>query len=149
MDGDFVTRAFVEGHGTTSQPQRYAFTTSGLITGTHRFRLRQVDTDGTASLSPVVAVQVTASSPYELTRPAPNPFHESATLTLTVTQPQQVEAMLYDVLGRRVATLHRGPVPAHQPTPLRVDGDVLSSGLYIVRVIGDGFAVSRKVTVLQ
>lgn len=149
MDGDFVTRAFVEGHGTTSQPQRYAFTTSGLITGTHRFRLRQVDTDGTASLSPVVAVQVTASSPYELTRPAPNPFHESATLTLTVTQPQQVEAMLYDVLGRRVATLHRGPVPAHQPTPLRVDGDVLSSGLYIVRVIGDGFAVSHKVTVLQ
>ena len=149
MEGDFVTRAFVEGHGTTSQSQRYLFTTSGLIAGTHRFRLRQVDTDGTASLSPVVAVQVTAASPYELTRPTPNPSRESSSLTLTVAQSQDVEAALYDVLGRRVATLHQGPVPAHQPTPLRINGDALSSGLYIVRVIGDGFAVSRKVTLLR
>lgn len=149
MDGDFVTRAFVEGHGTTSQPQRYTFTTSGLIAGSHRFRLRQVDADGTVSLSPEVSVEVTASSPYELTRPSPNPVRESASLTLTVAQSQRVEALLYDVLGRHVATLHRGPIPAHQPTPLRIDGSGLSSGLYIVRVIGDGFALSRKITVLR
>jgi len=68
---------------------------------------------------------------------------------LTVAQPQDVEATLYDVLGRRVATLHQGPVPAHEPTPLQIDGDALSSGLYIVRVIGDGFAASRKVTLLR
>jgi hypothetical protein len=149
MDGDFVTRAFVDGHGTTSQPHTYTFATSALLAGTHRFRLRQVDVDGTASLSPVVEVQVQSAAPFELTRPHPNPFHQSAALTLTVTQSQQVEAALYDVLGRRVATLHHGTIPADHPTLLQVNGSVLPSGLYIVRVIGDGFSIHRKMTLLR
>lgn len=149
MDGDFVTRDFVEGHGTTTRSQSYTFTTAPLLAGMHRFRLRQVDTDGTASLSPVVEVAVGSSSSHELTTPHPNPARQTASATLTVAEPQHVEATLYDVLGRQVALLHRGDTPAHQPLSLQVDAHTLSSGLYILRVAGEHFIESRKVTVLR
>lgn len=149
MEGDFVTRAFVDGHGTTTQPQSYAFTTSDLLAGTHRFRLRQVDVDGTASHSPVVEVAVASKAPYQLSPPHPNPFHHSASLTLTVAQSQHVEVVLYDVLGRRIAVLHDQMTPAHQPVALQVDAQSLSSGLYIVRVTAEQFTAHRKMTLLR
>jgi predicted phage tail protein len=149
MEGDFVTRTFVDGHGTTARAQTYAHTASDLLAGTHRFRLRQVDVDGTASHSPVVEVNVASSASYQLSRPHPNPFHQTAALTLTVAQPQHVDVLLYDVLGRRVAVLHDGVIPAHRPVALQVDARSLSSGLYIVRVLAEQFVASRKMTLLR
>ncbi len=149
MEGDFVTRAFVEGHGTTTRAQTYGHTTSDLLAGTHRFRLRQVDVDGTTSYSPVVEVTVASSASFQLSRPHPNPFHQTASLTLTVAQSQHVEVLLYDVLGRRVAVLHDGTIPAQRPVALQVDARSLSSGLYIVRVTAEQFMASRKMTLLR
>lgn len=149
IDGAFVPRAFVSGHGTTTQPHTYAFTTSPLVAGTHRFRLKQVDTDGTTSFSPEVRIRVEAAAPYALTAPTPNPTHSTASMTLTVAEPQHVEAVLYDVLGRRVATLYDRVTPAHHPIPLRVDAQTVPSGLYIVRLRAERFTASRKLTVLR
>ncbi|MEL6772619.1 MAG: VCBS repeat-containing protein, partial [Bacteroidota bacterium] len=42
----FATLGFVDGAGTTTATQRYAFETGTLAPGAHRFRLRQVDFDG-------------------------------------------------------------------------------------------------------
>ena len=56
---------------------------------------------------------------------------------------------LYDVLGRRVATLHNGALdagPNHRPA---LDGHDLSSGLYLVRVVGERFAETRRVVVAR
>jgi len=42
---------FVEGAGTTDQPQIFRFRTDDLRVGTHRFRLRQVATDGSVEFT--------------------------------------------------------------------------------------------------
>jgi hypothetical protein len=147
--GDFVSRGFVDGQGTTSRPQSYAFAVTDLLAGTHRFRLRQVDADGSTSLSPIIEVDVSSPAAFQLTHPHPNPFREAALLMLTVAESQHIEAVLYDVLGRRIAVLHRGMTPARQPLSLQVDAQSLTSGLYIVRVTGERFTATRKMTLLR
>ncbi len=52
--------AFVDGHGTTAAAHAYSYRIAQLAPGLHRFRLRQLDLDGTAHVSADVAVEVDA-----------------------------------------------------------------------------------------
>ncbi len=80
---------------------------------------------------------------------APNPVATRSTLRLTVGQQENVLAVLYDALGRQVATLFDGTVRADAPVSLEIDAASLSAGVYIVRVTGQTFARSQQVTVVR
>jgi hypothetical protein len=56
---------------------------------------------------------------------------------------------VYDVLGRRVAVLFDGKVDAGETEALRLDADGLASGVYLVRVTGETFAATRRLTVVR
>jgi hypothetical protein len=62
----------------------------------------------------------------------PNPFNATATLRLVVNQPGIFEVDLYNTLGRHVKRLWSGAVADEKS--VTVDGSVLASGLYFVRV---------------
>ena len=64
---------------------------------------------------------------------------------------QEVQVRLYDVLGRRVATLHSGPLPAQELRRLRLDVSAtgLTSGTYFLRVTGEDFVATRQMTVVR
>ena len=59
--GDFVSVAFIEGHGTTQQPQSYSYTDKNIESGKYSYRLKQVDFNGVYSYSDLVEVDVTNS----------------------------------------------------------------------------------------
>jgi hypothetical protein len=71
----------------------------------------------------------------------PNPFHRTATFTLTLDQPQAVTVAVFDVLGRRVQVLHRGPLPAG-PHAFSLEA-AWPSGLYVVRITGTRASITR------
>ena len=146
---DWTTLAFVDGAGTTTEPQQYRFRAEGLAPGVHRFRLRQVDFDGASALSPVVEVALRMDAPHYVSAPYPNPAQASARLDLMVRREQAVRAVLYDALGREVAVLHEGRLQAQAPLALRVGAGDLSSGLYFVRVQGTSFSVTRRLSVVR
>lgn len=75
----------------------------------------------------------------------PNPFREAARLAVTLDRPQTLEIAAYDLLGRRVAVLHRGPVPAGTFT-LDGVGRALPAGTYVVRVRGESVRESLRIT---
>ena len=81
-----------------------------------------------------------------LSAPQPNPARGTVRLTLTAGGPEPVRVEAFDVLGRRVAVLHDGPV-AGQRVPLALDAATLAPGLYVVRASGDGRVATRRVTV--
>jgi hypothetical protein len=139
---------FVEGGGTTDRPQSYRFRTEDLAPGTHRFRLRQVNTDGSGALSRAVTVEVGLQAVYRLTPPAPNPSTGAAQLQLTLRKTQPVRAAVYDVLGREVAVLHEGTLAGQTPTTLRT-GRTLPAGTYFVRVRGTHFTATERLTVVR
>jgi hypothetical protein len=75
----------------------------------------------------------------------PSPFVDRAALDLRVDVPQRVVATMHDALGRRVALLLDGVLPAGAPQALVVDGEGLAPGTYVVRVVGETFSTSRRV----
>ncbi|WP_179862141.1 DUF4397 domain-containing protein [Longibacter salinarum] len=129
----------VEGQGTTSEPTEYAFRVTDLESGTHQFRLRQVDIDGVESFSSTVTATINLTERYTLSSVAPNPVTSKATATLQVKTAQPVTVELYDLLGRRVSTLFSGSMSGQETRTLSVDASSLPSGVYFLRVQGEQF----------
>jgi hypothetical protein len=144
----FAATGFVEGHGTTDQPQQYRYRTDPLDPGRHVFRLRQVDLDGSATRSDTVAVRVRLAEAATM-QVAPNPVRTQATVSLRVRTEQAVTVHLYDVLGRQVRTVHEGPLAPDRAHTLRVNAGDLSSGLYLLRADGEHFQRTRRITVVR
>ncbi len=140
---------FVDGAGTTTTPQDYTFEVAGLEAGRHVFRLRQVDFDGTFAYSPQVEVAVEVAGPYHLSEAYPNPFNPQTQFSLAVNRTQQVEIAVYDVRGRRVAVLFAGEMAAHHSRAFVWDAAQHPSGLYLIRVVGDRFVETRRVTLVK
>ena len=140
---------FVNGHGTTSEARSYSFRVDGLAPGTHRFRLRQVDLDGAATYSPEVEVAIGVAGAFEVSAVGPNPIQRTAALTVAVAEAQAVTVALYDVLGRLVATPFQGTLEAGTAQQVAVDASALPAGTYVVRVSGERFAETQRVTVVR
>ncbi len=127
-----------------------------VVTGTFENSLRGSGHAFVTALSPArpfappVSSEDDASVPETaaLSAAHPNPFRGTATVTLSLPSPQRVEVALFDVLGRRVAVLHEGPLAAGSHA-LTLDGAGLPSGVYVVRAEGGGFTVARRVTMVQ
>lgn len=147
--GEWQVLDFIEGAGTTATMQNYSFRTQALTTGTHTFRLRQVDYDGAFEYSPEVEVYVGMQDLYRVEKPYPNPFHGAAQLRFSVARTQSVQVMVYDLLGRRVDTLFDGIASSGQVHHVAVDGARLSSGLYMVQVRGTDFVETYPITHLE
>jgi len=144
QDTTFRRLAFVEGYGTTLEPQRYRHRVEGLEPGRHVFRLKQIDFDGTFEYSSEVEVHLDVLERIYLSEVYPNPFNPQATLTLTLRQPQEITVRVYNAVGRLVQTLYRGQVKANEVKVIPFDAEGLPSGLYFIRVLSPSFVMTRK-----
>ena len=152
----FISAGFVDGHGTTSETQSYAFRFNPGQVGTYRVRLKQIDFDGAFAYGPEMEVTINLLTDYNgqpvayaLSEAAPNPFRTTATLTLQTTTGQQVEAQLYNALGQHVHTVLDAYMPAGSAKRLTVDGASLSPGLYVLQVKGETFAETRQLVLVR
>ncbi len=145
----FETIGFVEGFGTTHEVQVYQYKVPMPETGVHRFRLKQVDVDGAFEYSPVVEVVVDGPEALRLSDAYPNPFVSDLTFTLNLSERQQVEVSVYDVLGRQVARVHEGWLAGGTSVDLHVEaGSEWPNGVYLIEVQGETLRTTRTV-VLQ
>ncbi len=104
------------------------------------------------------AVEITQALPaqFALHQNYPNPFRlgvENTTFVLALPLRQQVEVVIYNLLGERIRTLVQGILPAGMHT-LRWDGRdagqrQVASGVYFYRCITPGAALTRKMLILQ
>ena len=100
--------------------------------------------------NPFVAAEAPAGGleALALGAPAPNPVRGATTLTVDVPTAGRVRMDLFDVLGRRVAVLADGEMPAGRHE-VRIEARSLAPGVYVVRLTAGGRAVSRRVTVVR
>ena len=90
----------------------------------------------------------TGAAGLALSAPVPNPAPGVARFALRLDRPRAVSAAAYDVLGRRVAVLHDGPLAAGAHA-LAFDGGGLPDGVYLVRVRAGGLEAVRAVTLAR
>ena len=138
----------VDGSGTTTEVQTYRFTDENLPYEADRltYRLRQVDTDGSASYSNPVTVERSVDA-VELLDTYPNPVQNRATVRYALPETQEVSLRLYDVLGREVRTIVRAEQEGRHMQ--RVDLSKLPSGVYFLRLASEGTARTQKLTVVR
>jgi len=108
-----------------------------------------------------VRLEVTAAAPsmpigdpgaLALSPTSPNPFDGSTTFRLTLGSRTRVTVGVYDLAGRRVASLHDGvlPVGVHPFTwdGRRSDGSRAAGGVYFYRAESGGRVTARKMVLL-
>ena len=134
--GSWESVGFVPGNGTLTVTSNYSFLIEDLQDGTHSFRLGQIDVDGNYKFSDLVSAVVSTSTDFKLRDVYPNPFGTTVELSLWVNRSQDVSLTVFAADGRRVALLNNGflDVGKHDYT---LDAGNLSSGLYLVRVVGE------------
>ncbi len=139
----FRSSVALRGHGTSSSANRYGYTDARVVTGrAYSYTLRSVDASGATHDYPQtveVSVPVEQITAFALSPASPNPFNPTTSLQLSLPQTAQVDAVLYDALGRPVRTLAHTTMPAGT-SPLTVSADGLPSGAYLVRVTAVGAA---------
>lgn len=138
----------VDGRG--GESQTYTFTDRGLpfTAQTLQYRLRVTDADGTDAVLDSVSAEIALPDRVELRAPFPSPLVDGTTLRYVLPEAAPVTIRLYDVLGRRVATLADGPETAGRKTaPL--DASRLAPGTYFVRLTAGDEVRTRKVAVVR
>ena len=83
----------------------------------------------------------------------PNPFNPTTEIRFTLSDPGQVTLQVYDILGRKVATLVDGQLGAAAHTVTwngRDDaGQSVASGTYLYRLDTSGFSQTRTMTLIK
>ena len=131
----FEDIAYVEGVGTTQLEQHYSHQVAGLEPGQHRFRLRQVDFDGTVAFSDVVEATVKVPGSILVSEVYPNPIEGQANVRIVPAATQELVVGLYDLLGRQVRQVYKGRGEANKPLYIMVNSQGLPAGTYLLQIV--------------
>lgn len=146
-NANFAKIGFVRGNGTTTEAKEYRFVDEG-VSGKLYYRLKQVDFDGAFAYSPVVEARVAPPAEFALEQNYPNPFNPTTTIRYQLPVGGNVKLEVFDVLGKKVATL----VDARQEAGIynyALNASNLSSGMYFYRLQAGSFVQTKKMTLVK
>ncbi|MDZ7307651.1 MAG: T9SS type A sorting domain-containing protein, partial [candidate division KSB1 bacterium] len=89
-----------------------------------------------------------AGATYELRQNYPNPFNPSTHLSFTLARAGEVKLEIYNALGRKIATLIHGRLPAGRHEYVW-DARHVPSGIYFYKLQAGAFAQTRKMIVMK
>jgi hypothetical protein len=150
-----LTESFVPGHGTTLEPQQYAYTDNGVSGGRWFYRLRQIDLDGTEFFTDPIEVDVQTGveedvpKVFALHQNFPNPFNPSTSISFTLEKTDFTAITIYNLLGQEVMRPFSGIAEAGTMHSVRVDGSVLPSGVYFYRLTSGQKTDLRRMLLLK
>jgi hypothetical protein len=139
---------FVNGNGTTTEPQSYSFVDENLQAGKYQYRLKQIDFDGTFEYSNVVEVEIAEPLQFSLEQNYPNPFNPVTSIQYEISSRQFVTLKVYEVLGKEVATLVNEEKPAGSYNN-EFKGSNLASGIYYYQLRASEIVETKKMILLK
>ncbi len=121
------------------------------------FKKRYNEAGGTTPFIVPTSVDNKSSKDFKFTlyQNYPNPFNPTTTIRFELTHSQKVELSVYDVLGRKVASLYDGFANAgvhsidFNAENLSGGRRGLASGIYIYRLKTDNYSISKKLILLK
>ncbi|MCA1802144.1 MAG: T9SS type A sorting domain-containing protein, partial [Rhodothermaceae bacterium] len=116
------------------------------------FAARYTQAGGQDVFIPVSVVDEGAELPETVTlnQNYPNPFNPTTTIRFQLNSGQSVTLDIYDIMGRRVATLAENRGFSSGEHTLMFDASNLSSGMYIYQLrIDNGQTLTRKMMLVK
>lgn len=95
-----------------------------------------------------VSVREKDDNIVSVTYPYPNPFTDETKLNITLTSPEKVTVVLYDILGKEADTLCSGRIISGTET-ITISNKQLSQGMYLCRITIGGKQYIRKIMLLK
>ena len=131
LDGqNFYALGQVAGAGTSSSRHDYRWVDAKPAGTVAYYRLSQVDTDGTTTYSPVVAVQSTSTA--VAVTASPNPSTGPVVLTLNAADATTVTGTVVNMVGAQVLRFAQAVSAGYQA--ITVDLSAQPAGVYLLRV---------------
>lgn len=124
----------------------YPFFASGnIVVSSHPHGIFVLSPTGLATAT---ESDVALPEAFTLSAAYPNPFNPTTYLTLSLPEAAIVSVEAFDLMGRKVANVHSGPLTAgrHEFT---FDASNLPSGSYLIRALGEGHFASQRVTLVK
>ncbi len=150
--GNWELIKFVEGHGNSNSPKQYSFTDKNPVGGSvFIYRLKQIDNDVNYEYSDEIEVEIIPDK-FALYQNYPNPFNPSTKIRYQLPQESNVIIKIYDILGAEVITLLN---EKKEPGVYEIDFNAqstaggLPSGIYIYRIVADGFVETKKMLLMK
>ncbi|MCF7823401.1 MAG: T9SS type A sorting domain-containing protein [Candidatus Marinimicrobia bacterium] len=156
----FITDPELQGQGSTTERTIYGFTDKNVNVGeTYIYRLADVD-----YISAIVyhaEISVTVRSDDELQLPGsmclndayPNPFNPLVNLGFRLEEAAEISLSIYDVQGREIATIVEGYYHSgnysFQWDGTSSQGEVMASGVYLVRLTAADNHQTQKITIVR
>jgi len=150
-----VPQSFIPGHGTTIERHDYLFTDRTAGQTPVRYRLKQIDLDGTLHWSESVAASA-ATAPevtpvpevFALNQNYPNPFNPSTEIHYTLPVGGVARVRVFNLLGQEVASLINGFQEAGGHS-VSFNASGLASGVYFCRLDSDHFTGVIRMLLLR
>jgi hypothetical protein len=141
---------FVEGHGTTTEPQEYLYIDelNGVNAASIAYRLKQLDFDGSYEYSYVVFVNNLSPVDYGISQNFPNPFNPVTTISYSLPIKSQVELVVYNTLGEKVKQLVIGEKEAGSYS-VELNATSLASGVYFYRLQAGSYIETKKMVLMR
>jgi len=147
--GSFEPVATVPQTDSVREEQSKQYTAERQTPGRYEYRVRAQDEAGNAVTSAAREVEVDFEGEVYALGPYPNPVRETASFDLTARESQDVQVEIYNTLGEQVYSDER-EVRAQDPTFLSIDVSQWASGVYFLRLRGDGsVGQTKKMIVVQ
>jgi len=146
---DFVAIGFVQGKGTTTQIQSYSFVDNNVQAGKYQYRLKQIDLDGSYSISSIVEVSILSPIEFSLAQNYPNPFNPSTTINFSLAKESNVNLKVFDLLGQEIISLVNNEFMTAGSYSYKFDASTLASGTYIYRLEAGDFVQTKKMTLTK
>ncbi len=148
---------FVEGNGNSNSPKEYQFVDEKPVDGKQKFRLKQIDNDGTINYGKII-VEINFEShlvpPDEFTlfQNYPNPFNPTTKIKFGIPEKSisgesnlssNVQLRIFDILGKEVAILiNKNLDPGFYEVEWNASG--FSSGMYFYQIVWNGKSEVKK-----
>lgn len=147
-NGEYFTIGYVNGAGTTTEPQYYSYTDKTVETGKYFFRLKQLDFDGRYEYSSEVEVDVNGPLTFALEQNYPNPFNPSTNIKYSVPEAGNVKLSVYNLVGEEVAVLVN-ELSQSGFFEVSFDASNLPSGTYIYKLQSANSLQTKKMMLLK
>jgi len=140
--------------GNSSQPKSYAYDDLRLQTGKYKYRLKQIDYNGTFKYYDLQSeVEVGLPKDFKMSQNYPNPFNPTSKIDYELPFDSKVEIRIYDMTGREMNVLVNQQQTAGYYT-VQFNGAGFASGTYFYRIAaksttGKDFSKTLKMVLVK
>lgn len=139
---------FVQGNGNSNSPKNYSFTDQPTGGKEFKYRLKQIDFDGSFEYSYEITAKLGNVTNYKLDQNYPNPFNPFTKISYTIPQREYVHLRVYDMLAKVVAELVNTTQESGR-YEVTLDGTNLPSGAYFYKLEAGNYIEVKKLLLVK